>query len=239
MTVFMPDLSFSPDAAVSIRRVGHEGQPVLVIDGAMAEPGNMVEIARRIPFRPPARSLYPGLTAPLPPPYFRELLRAVRPLLSNAFGIGPEVELTAHGFFALATLPPEALHPMQKIPHQDAADPLRLGMVHYFCRGPQGGTAFFRHAATGFETVDAVRREVFAPVAIEELQSQDALAMPHVGPETRNYEMTGQAEAVFNRLIIYRANLLHGGLLENSRLSADPDTGRLTANVFVGEGAPE
>ena len=239
MSVFMPDLSFSPDATVSVRRVGQEDQPVLVIDGAMAHPDNMVEIARRVPFRAPDRSMYPGVTAPLPPIYFRELLRKVRPLLSDMFGIWPEVELTAHGFLALATRPPEALHPMQKIPHQDAADPMRLGMVHYFCQAPHAGTAFFRHTATGFETVDAARREVFAPIAIEELKAQDASSMPHVGPETRNYDMTGQVEAQFNRLIIYRANLLHAGLLEGAALSDDPDAGRLTANVFVGEGAPE
>ena len=239
MTVFMPDLSFNPDAAVTVRRVGREEQPVLILDNAMARPDNMAEIARRVPFQPPARSMYPGVTAPLPPIYFRELMKAVRPHLPGVFGIGPDVELSAHGFFALATLPPEVLHPMQKIPHQDAADPMRLGMVHYFCRGEQGGPGFFRHTATGFETVDADRREVFAPIAVDELKAQNGHAMPHVTERTPNYEMTGFAEAAFNRLIVYRANLLHAGLLEGSMLSADPDTGRLTANSFVGPGAPE
>ncbi len=235
----MPDLSFNPAADVTVRRFGREGQPVLILDNAMLQPGNMVEVARRLPFRPPARSLYPGVTAPLPSIYFRELLRAVHPHLSPVFGVRPDAQLTVHGFFAMATLPSEALHPMQKIPHQDAADPLRLGMVHYFCRGRQGGTAFFRHRATGFETVDAARREVFAPVAIEELKAEDGRAMPHVGAATANYEMTGQVEAAFDRLIVYRANLLHGGLLDESDLGDDPATGRLTANCFAGEGAPE
>ncbi len=239
MTVFMPDLSFNPDAAVTVRRVGHEGQPVLILDSAMLSPDSMVEIARRIPFRPPERSLYPGLNAPLPPIYFRELMKAVRPHLDGVFGIEPDSELSAHGFFALATQPAEALHPIQKIPHQDSADPKRLGMVHYLCHGQQGGTAFFRHDATGFETVDAARREVFAPVALDELKALNGQPMRHVSGETPNYKMTGFVAAAFNRLIVYRANLLHAGLLEDSTLSADPMIGRLTANSFAGIGGPE
>jgi len=239
MTIFMPDLSFNPQADITVRRLGNEEQPVLVIDNALSHPEHMVEIARRVPFRSPARSMYPGLNAPLPPIYFRDLLAFVRPRLSAVFGIPPEMKLNAHGFFALATRSPEDLQAIQKIPHQDAADPMRLGMVHYFCRGRQGGTAFFRHTATGFEAIDAARREVFAPVALKELEEIKAGLTRHVGRETPNYEMTGFAEAVFNRLIVYRANLLHSGLLEESSLSDDPETGRLTANSFVGEGAPE
>ncbi|MEI9902768.1 MAG: DUF6445 family protein [Asticcacaulis sp.] len=128
MTVFMPDLSFNPDAAVTLRRVGYEGQPVLVIDGAMAEPGNMVEIARRIPFRPPARSLYPGLTAtPATAPISASCCGRCGPLLSNAFGIAPEVELTAHGFFASRPCPPRRCIRCRRSRIRTPADPMRLG----------------------------------------------------------------------------------------------------------------
>ncbi len=192
-----------------------------------------------MPFRPPERSLYPGLNAPLPPIYFRELFRVVRPLLGEVFGLGTEIPLTAHGFFALATQKPGDMHPMQKIPHQDSASPDRFGMVHFLCKGRQGGTGFFRHRATGFESIDAARREIFAPIAIAELQVLQDRMTRHVTAETPDYEMTGFAEAVFNRLIVYRANLLHAGLLEDSVLTDDPATGRLTANSFIGEGPPE
>jgi len=237
--LFMPSLAFNPDAAVTVRHVGHERQPVLIIDNALAQPQDMVEIARRVPFRPPARSMYPGVTAPLPPVYFRELMKAVRPHLASVFGMNDASELNLHGFLALATQPPESLHPMQRIPHQDAANPDRLGMVHYLCDGRHGGTGFFRHKATGFESVDAPRREVFAPVALEEVRVMRGGPARHVGPDTPGYEMTGHIEAAFNRLIVYRATVLHAGLLEGSRLSDDPLTGRLTANSFAGEGEPE
>lgn len=228
--VFMPDLSFNRHARMRVERIGHEQQPLLIIDDALSVPDGMVEVARRVPFRPPVRGLYPGLTASLPPIYFRDLLAGVRPVLSEVFGIAPDVTLQAHGFFALATQGADELLPMQKTPHQDSADPRRLGMVHYLCRGRQGGTGFYRHRATGFESVGAERQAVFAPQAVAELKA---------GGDMAYYERTGFAEAVFNRLIVYRANMLHAGLLADSVLTDDPDTGRLTANSFVGDGPPD
>ncbi len=235
-TRFIPDLTFNPQATVSVRHIGDEGLPVLVIDNVLNFPEQLVELARHVPFGRP-RGMYPGLNAMLPPPYLRAVMGWLRPYMAQVFAIAPTVQVTAHGFFALATLTPDRLHPMQKIPHQDAANPDRLGMVHYLCRGAQGGTGFYRHRTTGFESVDAARREIFAPVVVEEALRREAAgendrAMP-------DYEMTGSVEAVFNRLIVYRAHMLHAGLLTESTLSDDPLTGRLTANIFAGEGPPE
>jgi hypothetical protein len=39
--------------------------------------------------------------------------------------------------------------------------------------------------------------------------------------------------AVFNRLIVYRSHVLHSALLGPTGGSADPASGRLTANGFI------
>ena len=232
--VFRPDLRVNADAAITVRHIGHEKSPLLIIDNVLTTPEDFVEVARRVPFRPPA-SMYPGLNSPLPSPYFRVLLGALQPLLHRVFPTLPQRDLTAHGFFALALRSGEDLHVMQRVPHQDTFKPERLGMVHFFCHGQQGGTGFFRHRATGFETVDRQRTATFAPIIEDE-----ARALVDDGRSVEDfYEMFDSADAVFNRLIVYQAHLLHAGLLDHSTLTPDPSTGRLTANIFLGEGPPE
>ncbi len=232
--VFRPDLRINPAAAITVRHIGSEKSPLLIIDDLLATPNDFVEVARRVPFNPPP-SMYPGLNAPLPPPYFRVLLSALQPLLHRVFDVPPDRKLTAHGFFALALRSGDDLHVMQRVPHQDTFKPDRLGMVHFLCHGEQGGTGFFRHRATGFETVDQKRTETFAPIIDDEAR---ALVEDGRGVEDF-YEMFDSADAVFNRLIVYPAHLLHTGLLGQSTLTPDPSKGRLTANIFLGEGPPE
>ncbi len=233
-SVFRPDLRINADAAIQVREIGHEKSPLLIIDNLLTTPDDFVEVARRVPFRPPV-SMYPGLNSPLPPPYLRVLVGALKPLLHRIFAVPFERELTAHGFFALALRRGEEMHVMQRVPHQDSFKPERLGMVHFLCQGQQGGTGFYRHRATGFESVDQKRTETFAPIIQTEAQ-----ALVEGGRCVEDfYELYDSADAVFNRLIVYQAHLLHAGLLDGSVLSPDPSVGRLTANTFLGEGPPE
>jgi hypothetical protein len=53
-----------------------------------------------------------------------------------------------------------------------------------------------------------------------------------------DYALVGQADRVFNRLILYRNHVLHSALLGAEPGSADPDEGRLTANGFIEAAAP-
>jgi hypothetical protein len=106
-------------------------------------------------------------------------------------------------------------------------------MVHYLCRGRFGGTGFFRHTATGFESVDATRQHRYEAVARKELAEAGASATHYAGADTTCYESIRHSEAVFNRLIVYRSHVLHSALLGEGVGSADPGTGRLTANGFL------
>ena len=152
-------------------------------------------------------------------------------MLQRAFGIPSDRPLNFFGFFALATQDPSELAPIQKVPHRDSPDPFRIAMVHYLCRNHAGGTAFFRHDATGFESIDASRAEAYEAAAAKELAEADLPC--HVTAETPGYEQIDAAELRFNRLVVYRSHVLHSGLLDTLTLSDDPLTGRLTANSFI------
>lgn len=224
-------LLIGSDIKVQLRRIGDEQQPLLVVDNVLKDPDAMIGAARAAGFYTPEHTHYPGLNAPLPESYYRTVVTALRGPIEAAFGLPQAAYLSYFGFFALATTGLADAEPIQKIPHHDAPDPGRLAMVHYLFRGDFGGTGFFRHKATGFETIDASRHAAYVAAAQAELDAGEPAAFP--GGEMANYAQVGEAEKVFNRLIVYRCHVLHAALLGSAPGSADPARGRLTANGFV------
>ncbi len=228
----MVDLSLNRNARIDIRPMGRERQPLIIIDNALSAPDDMVAIAAATPFIQPPHTLYPGLNAPVPPVYSQSLAKVLRPLLEQVFNIPARIQLTASSFFALATQAPVELQPVQKVPHHDSCDPFMIAMVHYLCQPPQGGTAFFRHKATGYEYVSDERFKSYEDTMRTELNATGELSR-HAGRDTPNYELIDSADMVYNRLVIYRSISLHSALLDESRLSPDPRTGRLTLNTLM------
>ncbi|ESQ91567.1 hypothetical protein ABAC460_06160 [Asticcacaulis sp. AC460] len=225
-------LAINPKAEVHLRRIGREGHPLLIIDDVLLEPEALVGMAAEAEFAPPTGTYYPGLNAALPRSYLETLLPVLRPSFERAFAIGRDTPLVANGFFALATHRLEDFGPWQKIPHYDQLHPDHLAMVHYLCHGQGGGTAFFRHRATGYESVNPQRREAYLGTVQGELDREGHLLTGYTGPDTPNFEMTDSVEIRFNRLILYRSNVLHCALFDGAKLDADVRMGRLTANSF-------
>ncbi len=222
-----------PDITVRLRRIGNEAQPLMVVDNVLADPEAMITVARNAAFYVPEHTKYPGFNAPLPEGYYQTVVTALRGPIEAAFGLPRDAWVKFFGFFALATTSTDEAEPIQKIPHHDTVDPEQLAMVHYLCRGKFGGTGFFRHRSTGFESVDAGRRDAYVAAAKPELEAAQAGLTSYADAGMADYELTGEAEMVFNRLIIYRTHVLHSGLLSRAPLSDDPASGRLTANGFI------
>lgn len=218
---------------VRLRHIGIERQPLMIVDHMLDDPQSMIDAARAAAFYVPEHTHYPGVNAPLPAAYYHSVVTALRGPIEAAFGLPRAAYLKYFGFFALATTGSNEAAPIQKIPHHDSPDPSRLAMVHYLCHGRCGGTGFFRHKKTGFESVDLGRQGMYVTAAAQELAEIGRTAATYAGPDTANYELIGQADLVFNRLIVYRGHVLHSALLESAAGSADPAKGRLTANGFI------
>ena len=223
---------------VQLRHVGQERQPLLVVDDVLADPDAMIEAARGAGFYSPPHTHYPGLNAPLPEAYYRTVVTTLRGPIEAAFGLPASAYLDYFGFFALATTGATDAAPIQKIPHHDGPDPQRLAMVHYLCRGEHGGTGFFRHKATGYESVEASRQDRYVAVAQAQLAAAGVGRATYAGPDMADYDLIDQSPCVFNRLIIYRNHVLHSALLAPGAASADPRLGRLTANGFLSAVTP-
>jgi len=218
-----------------IRRIGSEAQPLIVIDDVLAEPEALIERAKAASFAR-ANTFYPGLCAPLANDYFQPILQALRPTLHQTFAIPVQAPLSHRSIFALVTDDESALAPLQKMPHIDGVDPFQIATVHYLCHRQTGGTAFFQHKTTGFQSIDAKRHETFVRIAGRELDEVRDSLTHYPDHRTPGFEMVDKVDIRFNRLILYPGNILHSGLLDGGDLDSNPALGRLTANTFINLG---
>ena len=220
--------------AVQTMRVGNEQNPVIVIDDLLVDPRTLVEFAATAARFLMPKNWYPGLRAePLPQPYVIALIQALHPIIGEVFGLPTAGGVNTNTYFGLATTLPSALSPLQRLPHFDAPNPRQVALLHYLCDSAHGGTSFYRHRATGFESIDEARQKPYFDRLNAELASGPPPAR-YVSGDSDLYEETARIEARFNRLVIYRSRTLHSANVNAAQgLSSDPRAGRLTANVFL------
>ncbi|TWT19503.1 hypothetical protein FQY79_06510 [Luteimonas wenzhouensis] len=223
-----------PGMRMQVRRLGVEQAPLLVIDQAVADPERLVRKAARGHFRPQG-AMFPGLRLRAPLFYEAFLERLLRPLLAEHFGLPADGRLAfpmCH--FSLVTQPPERLVFLQRVPHIDSAADNGLATVHYLFRGEWGGTAFYRHRATGYERVDEARRDRYFAALQDESRREDATGAGYINGDSALFERIDSVDGAFNRLVVYRRNSLHSGNIDNRRVPpADVQAGRLSVNSFI------
>ncbi|WP_206244261.1 DUF6445 family protein [Novosphingobium terrae] len=218
--------------SVSLLRLQGSDEPVLVMDAATGQAEHLIAAASASRFEPASAvgSGYPGLLGPAPHAYVDAMVRFVLPLLQQHWHTGPIRPKRARGNFSLVATPPEALSAEQRMPHVDAADPLQFAAVHYLCGAQHGGTGFFRHRPTGFETLDPARVEVFNKA----MDDKTTLSYGYPAGDSADFALIGACEAHMDRLVIYRSSLFHSGLIRALPEHAeDPRRGRLTGNLFL------
>ncbi len=180
---------------------------------------------------------YPGVRARIDSVVGRAWLAQLSPLLSVWFGPPRTGRWAMQAWYSLVTTPPARLLPIQRIPHVDGTDPAQIAMMLYLHRtGPEaqhGGTAFFRHRATGLESLTAETFPRYADAVNAEAARAGFPPAAYPTDGAPFFERTHVAAGTFNRAIFYRGNILHSGVIDNAApLSASPHEGRLTINAF-------
>ena len=141
-------------------KVGHEQAPLIVIDNLVADPDELVNLAAGKLFGDVV-SYYPGVRAKVPLTYQRFVIEQLRGVFAECFGLAAGTVRFTACHFSLVTTPPEKLTYLQRIPHVDSLSRTELAFVHYLFKAPLGGTAFYRHRSTGFESLDPARRPLY------------------------------------------------------------------------------
>lgn len=215
---------------ITVRRIGAEAQPLAIVDGFAPDPDALRATAAATPFGAAAH-YYPGVRAPLPPAYWPAQQAVVAAALRQAFGEARPARLI-DASFSMVTRDPAALTRAQRLPHCDAHAPDRIALVHYLARDDAGGTAFFRHRSTGYETIDEARVGPYRARLDAELRG--GVDLPgYVAADTPLFERIAMSEGRYNRAVLYRSFLLHSGAIApDAILSPDASAGRLTVTAF-------
>ncbi|PCD04085.1 hypothetical protein COC42_07215 [Sphingomonas spermidinifaciens] len=216
-------------ARVVARRIGREREPIAIADDFHPEPAALRTSAHAARFAPADRH-YPGVRAPLGPETLLPVRELIAAIFAELFGRRQTADVLDIGFSIVAT-PPARLSLVQRLPHVDAVEPGRIAMVLYLFDEAEGGTAFYRHRATGFETLDPERSPAyFEALKVEVARDAPPAAYPGSLPQ---YEVVDRVPARFNRAVFYRSRLLHSGIVTPATpLVADPRAGRLTITGF-------
>jgi len=221
-----------------LRRVGKEQCPVVVIDRFSGRLGEILDLAEALaPYPALKGNYYPGLRRVIEPSdipanaYVEQTCRDAAQFIAGAFDVEGFDLLEAS--FSMVTTPPSELSLPQRSPHFDSPDPKYYALLHYL-RVPEGsGTAFYRQRSTGIERVTEANIARFITTAEREaaLLAEDS---GYISGSDQFFEQIGAVEAVPDRLLIYQGGLLHSGIIPKAMpFSADPRSGRLTANLFV------
>jgi hypothetical protein len=224
-------LELHPAMRIRTTTIGAERAPLLVIDDFVAEPERLVRKAasRRFAQLP---GYFPGLRTEAPLAYQALLGERLKPLLLEYFGLVGRSFKFSLCHYSLVTTPAEQLGPLQRIPHFDSVDPTGLATVHYLFKGELGGTAFYRHRKTGFEYIDAARRDAYFNALDSERAGANAEG--YINGDTASFEQIAKEDGVYNRVLVYRRNSLHSGCIDRTFVpDANPATGRLSINSFM------
>jgi hypothetical protein len=222
----------NPKASFRVERQGREGQPVIVVDDLLAEPDQWRMLAARARYGR-IGPYYPGLRASVPAAAASLMRDELAAAIGETFGLDP-LPPVLECYFSIVTTPPDALAPIQRLPHFDGLEPERIAILVYLSGAEQGGTAFYRQRATGFETVDAARLSAFEAALEAGIARHGLPSASYIAGDTELYEQIASYEARPNRALIYRGHTLHcAAIPPDAPLPADPVRGRLSVNSFL------
>ena len=215
--------------SIRLERLGIEGEPLVVVDGFSGIAGALERAGRAADYKPAVG--FPGLRSPADRRYLKRRDGMLGDILARAFGF--RRAMIERCDYSIVSLPPEELSKQQRMPHYDDPGPGVVALLHYLGDAKSGGTAFYRHRRTGYESMRPERIEPYRTALAADDAEYGSLAPAYLYGDTDRFEMIGEIAAKPDRAILYRGRTLHSGIIPTP---PDPltarETGRLTINTF-------
>ena len=229
-----------PNFQCKIDYIGQEKHPVMVIDNFLAETENLIDLSLKSEYEPVSDSFYPGVRAKAPDFYLQGMLELMHQplgrlggLIFKTFQLNPSS--LKHGlecFFSIVTTNPKDLKIEQSGPHADSDFSCDLAFLHYLSGPEKGGTSFYRHRSTGFESLSEDRANEFTIAAFSEINDSNS-PKEYINGSNNLFERIASYDSAFNRMLIYRQTSLHSGNISKDYcFDGYPETARVTLNTF-------
>ena len=216
----------------TVQHVGAEREPVVVIDDFSSQIDELRQLGLSASYAPGGNH-YPGQRAPAPPGYLGGRSGLLKDILIDVFEMEKGANLIECSF-SIVTTQTFQLTPIQRLPHFDGVDPHRLALLHYFHGASMGGTSFYRHRATGFETITADRLKTYDEALQNEVRLNGVPGPNYYSGSGDQFEKIGQVDSKPNRMVIYRGVLLHSGDILVAPIEGESvSEARMTINTFL------
>jgi hypothetical protein len=229
-------LTANSNATVTLPVAGREKTPLIVIDDFALDTTAVIDYGRNsAAFGIDRTSAYPGVRASLDREHVIATIQGILMLLHRTYPIPPHLKLRpVSSFYSLVTTAPADLRTLQRLPHFDSNRPCYFAITHFLHDGMHGGTGLFRHRPTGFENITADRLDEYIRAGDRFLSENGEPPPGYCTDSSEHYELYQRIDYKPNRLVVYPGSLLHSGLIDPATdIDADPQTGRLTANIFI------
>ncbi len=232
------DIKVATNALLDLRvqHVGREQTPILIIDDLLLSATEMRRLAKQqAQFKYSRNSGYPGVRAALPIDYNNAVVPPLLTVLHQVYNVPQSfIHELLFAWYSLVTKPPPELSLLQRIPHFDSTNPFYFASVHYLNPNNKGGTGIFHHRPTGFERITAERVGPYFEAAKAFIHEHGEPSPEYINSSNKHFELIAEVPYKPNRMVCYPGNLLHSGLVEPTRdIDSKPDSGRLTANLFL------
>lgn len=224
--------SFSNAAQVDVRRQGRESELVILVSEAATNAPGLVDLASSLAYGRIGPH-FPGVRAAAGADFNQSVIDAAGALIDAQTG-APARSWRGECYFSMVATPPGALSPIQRFPHFDGVEEDRYAALLFLCGGEFGGTSFYRHKATGFETVGADRFDRFKATLEAEVRRSGLPPPAYIGDGSPFFEEIAGYDATMNRMLIYRGKALHcSRIARPDLLAVDSRRGRLSLNLFL------
>lgn len=218
--------------AIEVIELGDEGLRAVVVDHFARDPERWRQDAADADYRA-LGDFYPGLRAPVPRDYLADVGPLLAAVLQKAFGCSVRMSVE-RALYSIVSTQPGELGLAQRIPHIDSADFGHFAMVHYLSHEDWGGTAFYRHRATGLAAITPELHRAYLDRIEREFARAGAPPAGYIEGDTDQFERIGLVGHRFNRAVIYPGNVLHCSATRNDAAHPrDPLVGRLTVAAFL------
>ncbi len=207
-----------------------------VIDDALLHPERLVGYAQehRARFGLAPHNAYPGLELRMPEGFSAQLDDFFRMHVRTALGARRTQRMYSR--LSMVTLLPHTLQPRQSICHRDRLTLapnlcIAASVLYLFKDAALGGTSFFAPTRPAHE-IERLMRDSATLDSVEFARAYSILP-GYMTDSNEFFKKVLTVPARWNRLIFYDGNVFHTGDIANpAKLSADPQTGRLTLNGF-------
>ena len=235
----VPLIQVNPEASLQRKQISGDAF-CIVVDDFLMDPDALLEFAsQKSGDFSNSNANYPGVQLRISNEAIDDIYRFVRSRMSKVYGfMRGQIEILSS--LAMATLPPDELHFMQRLCHIDPDwEPNR---AHYACvlylfhDQRLGGTSFFRWKAKDivWKALEILRNDAGEAEEFLKKQFPTFREPPRYMTESNEIaDLLCTLAPRFNRLVFYPGDIPHSGALTAPELlSDDPQKGRLMLNIF-------